>query len=81
MFGARVGVHNYQKFWGRKMANMFIIDALFGGQNGLLFSQNLSIRLDAGDGLFILPGGFVNFGMAFPAKGASLIDPEVPGFS
>jgi len=68
VYGARVGVHNYKKFWGRKMANVMIIDALFGDQNGLLFNQNLSVRLDAGDGLFILPGGFVNFGMAFPAE-------------
>jgi hypothetical protein len=65
--GGRFLAHNYKVYWGLKMAHGFTLDVVFGQRKGLLISQNLSFRIDVGDGVFVLPGGFLNFGMVFPA--------------
>ena len=53
------------------MAHGFTLDAVFGQRNGIVINQNLSFRVDVGDGVFVLPGGFFNVGMNFPTDDLS----------
>ena len=60
-------------FWGLSMIHGFTLDLLFGKRTALTCSQHLSFRVPVGNGIFILPGGFLNFDMAVQSD-------DLPGY-